>query len=333
MARGRHVAVVAVGEFDHEGLRKRAALAELNPGLGEGLAGGRPDADVADFENLHRQLCFGAGPGEALDASGVGEGEDGFVSDTRRGRLGLAGPGEEALVDGAPFHVEFAVAGVEGRGVSPLEGGNGRRDFAGEIVGDELHLLVGRLASARLAEVDVVEVAAGGVRHHSDEGGILCFGAERFFDRLAVIAEVVGRDVGLTDAADVVERVGGKQRNDGTAGFAQDEKGDTGIDRTGRLDEIVGSGTGVHLYFFIAPAERIHRHSALFEKPAAIKNVVGHLDAAEGNFGGTEQIDGATHAVSDAAGDKTLVVREFHVRSIDPWRRAEHGGSGVGVRR
>ena len=173
MARGGHVAVVAIGELDHEGFREGVFLAEFHPGLGEGLAGGGAEADVADFQELHGQLGLGRGLGEALDPSGVSERQDGLVADARGASLGLAGPGEEFFGNGAPFHIQLAVAGVERRLTFPIERGHGGGDFRGEVVSHELHLLVRLLTAARLAEIDVVEVAAGAVGHHRDDGRIL----------------------------------------------------------------------------------------------------------------------------------------------------------------
>lgn len=93
VAGGGHVAVVAVGEFDHEGFFDGAALFEFEAGFGEGFAGGGADEDVADAEGLDGEFGFGAGGGEALDASGVGEGEIGFALDAGGFGFGVFGPG------------------------------------------------------------------------------------------------------------------------------------------------------------------------------------------------------------------------------------------------
>ena len=175
VAGGGHVAVVAVGEFDHEGFLQGAALFEFEAGFGEGFAGGCADEDVADAEGLDGEFGFGAGGGEGLDAGSIGEGDVGFALDAGCGGFGFFGPGEEFGVDGAPLDVEFAVAGGEGGVGGPGEVGEGAVDFGGNVVGDVAHLGVGGLAFARVFEVDVVDVAAGAVGHEGDEGGI--FGA------------------------------------------------------------------------------------------------------------------------------------------------------------
>ena len=135
----------------------------------------------------------------------------------------------------------------------------------------------------------------------------------------------------LTDPSDVVERVGGVERDDFAARLAQDEEGDARVDWSGGLDEVFGTGAGIHLHLFIALAEGIHGHGAFLEEPAAVEDVVGHVDVAEGDLGGAEEIHGAAHAVGDAAGEEALVVREFDVRGVGPHLPVECVGGGVGV--
>ena len=209
VAWGWHVAVVAVRELDHERVTEWASFAELDPGFGEGFARGRADADVTDTEHLDGELGLWTGLCEALDPACVHGGDIGFGVGFRL-RFGFCGPLQEVGFHGSPCDGKFAVFCVERCGGGPLEGGEACVDFGRDVVRDVSHLLVGFFAGARGPEVDVVDIAAGAVGHECHERCVGIGVGLEAFKFLAVHAEVVGGDIAVRNAADVVQRVRGK---------------------------------------------------------------------------------------------------------------------------
>ena len=60
--------------------------------------------------------------------------------------------------------------------------------------------------------------------------------------------------------------------------------------------------------------------------------MLGHIDRAKGDLGGTQEIVRSLHAVGDAFGDEALVVGQLHVGFVAAWVGAVGVRAGVRVR-
>ena len=96
----------------------------------------------------------------------------------------------------------------------------------------------------------------------------------QFFQRLAIHAVVVGRDVPAADAADVVQRVCGEDGDSLSVRLAQCDG------RHGRIGEILASAGWVHLHL-VRFSKWIHRHRALAHEPAEVEHMLLRLRRAE----------------------------------------------------
>ena len=140
----------------------------------------------------------------------------------------------------------------------------------------------------------------------------------------AVHAVVVGRDVAVPHAAHVVQRIARVHGDRPPVGLAQGQDRHRGVGRPGRLDEVRAARRRIHLHLVDA-AERIGRHGARLEEPAAVEHVLRRLGGGEPELGRAQPVDGAFHAVGDPPGDEALVVvgllREHEARGDGPPRR------------
>ena len=256
---------------------------------------------------------------------------DGDVAarEARGAGLGLLGPREQLGADGAPGDGGLAVARGQRGGVAPGRGGECAVDLGGHIATDEAHLLVGGPARLSDAEIDVVDVAARAVGEECDEGWAVVRDGLQPFQLFAKNPEVVGRDRAASDAAHVVQRIGGEDRDGPSARLAERDERHRGIGRTGGLHQIFAAGRRVHLHPFDL-TERAQRHGALAQVPATIEDVLRGLDAAKRDVRGAQEIRRTPHAVRDAAGHKPLVVVERLLKREAA--RSERRGRGVGVR-
>jgi len=105
-------------------------------------------------------------------------------------------PIEQRGLDLQPRERRFAVAGCEFGVLLPRHFRQRSVHLRHHIFGDEAHLLARHcFRSARRAEVVVVHVAARAVRHQRDEWRIVVLRVLQSFQRLAIHAVVVRRDV------------------------------------------------------------------------------------------------------------------------------------------
>ena len=181
-------------------------------------------------------------------------------------------------------------------------------DLRRHVAGHVANLLVGLLGRPRLAEVDVVHVAAGAVGQQRDERRIEPVGVEQPLDFVAEHGEVVGGDRAAAGAADVVQAISGIERDRPAARLANREERDRRIGRPGRLDE-VRAGAGIHLHLVDA-AERVLGHRARLQIPAAIEEVLRGLGRAVADLRRPQVVHGPPHAVGDPLDDELLIVVE-----------------------
>ena len=276
MSGGRQVAETAVGQLDEERRLHRAPLAELQPNLSERLVGHRADADGADSQHLerHRHRCLS--PDHAHRALGV------IVRQIELARLGgrfgqsLLGPGD--LLGGrlVTHDHRLPIAGRQRHSVLILDLGQGRLYLGCQVVGHKPHLLVRFLRWSWVQEVDVVHVAAGAVGHQSHHRGILLVAVQKTFQPLAIHAVVVGRDVARPHTSHVVQRIGREHGDRPSAGLAHGQDRHGRIGRPGWFDQVRAASPRVHFHLVNA-AERIGRHRARLEEPAAVEHVLRRM--------------------------------------------------------
>ena len=162
------------------------------------------------------------------------------MSACRLARLGQHFLGPRHLLGTRPAcgDQRLAVACGQRQPVRVLDLGQGRLDLRGQVVGHEPHLLVRFLGRPGLEEIDVVHVAAGAVGHHGHHGRILLVALQQTLQTLAVHAVVVGRNVTVSHAAHVVQRIAGVHGDRPAIGLAHGEDRHHRIGRPGRLHQV-----------------------------------------------------------------------------------------------
>ena len=258
MERGRRdVALAAVGQLDVHRRPERAQGLELEAREAVDLAGDRRDAQPADTEGLEHELATrllvqvdglaGVDLGLALGQAVAHLREDGLR------------PGEPLGVGHAAVEGELGLGHREVDVVAELDLLPGRERHPGDGIG--VGTEAGRVLG--LAVVHPVEVAAGAVGHHGDEG---LLGAEQLGETPTELAVVVGRDGA---GAVVVHREVGERGDGPSVGRRDGEERELRVGRPRRPDAVGVLVARVHVGADAAPPEGVGQHAAGAMDPAA----------------------------------------------------------------
>ena len=167
MFRRGQVAVVGIGERDGES--GRVAFFQLQADFNEDFGGNRGDVQIADFHDLERCGDFGGKLGQQHGFTRI-DLLHRFHARKEFGALHhFAGLLDLILGRDAQTQLDLLLRDGERDGIGVLQLFHRHRDGLRDIIRDDLNAAIRRLLLLAAAEVDVVDVAAGAIRHDADE--------------------------------------------------------------------------------------------------------------------------------------------------------------------